>query len=68
MQFRWSLPVALTLTAFAAQAAPAAPEPPAAPAAGKFSVIDPPDGEAVDEPMRKVVRPAAWASTEMAPV
>jgi len=33
MQFRWSLPVALTLTAFAAQAAPTAPEPPAAPAA-----------------------------------
>ncbi len=33
MQFRWSLPVALTLTTLAAHAAPQAPEPPAAPAA-----------------------------------
>ena len=30
MQFRWSLPVALTLTTLAAHAAPQAPEPPAA--------------------------------------
>ena len=33
MKFRWSLPVALTLTTLAAHAAPKAPEPPAAPAA-----------------------------------
>jgi len=33
MQFRWFLPVALTLTALAAQAAPKAPEPLAAPVA-----------------------------------
>ena len=33
MKFRWSLPVALTLTTLAAHAAPKAPEPPATPAA-----------------------------------
>ena len=38
MKFRWSLPVALTLTTLAAHAAPAAPEPPAAPVAPAAAV------------------------------
>jgi len=39
MQFRWSLPVALALTAVAAHAAPKAPEPPAAPAAPAVAAV-----------------------------